>query len=95
MSRFDFFWHAESSHHDPRTRPAKCLSLDLPATTPWDRALELARAQGLPKGSPRCGCFEIQCDLGVYRADDGKRLDRPRAAVRLHTWEELDLEVVS
>ena len=36
--------------------------------------LEAAWAAGLPKGSARAGCFEIQCDDGIWTSSNGKRL---------------------
>lgn len=90
MSRFDFFWYAENNRVLPNTRPAKSVSVELPAGTPLDAALSAARSAGLPKGSPRTGCFEVQCDEGLWRCDDGKRLDRPTAQPHFTTWEDLE-----
>lgn len=57
--------------------------------------LATATAAGLPRGSSRSGCFEVQTDLGIFAHHDGAvrargfgRLDPARAV--FNTWEELD-----
>ena len=72
---YDFFHKTESSRGAHRT---VVYSFDFPTEDPQE-ALALARAAGLPKGSNRCGCFEIQSDLGIWSHKEDKplRWDRP------------------
>ena len=88
-ARFDFFWYAESNYHMPNTRPAKCVSMTLPLDITVADAIAIARKSGgLPKGSPRTGCFEVQNDAGIWRCEDGKRLDRANHAPVFTSWED-------
>lgn len=57
--------------------------------------LTAARAAGLPRGSSRSGCFEVQTDAGIFThhnpamAERGYgRLDPARAI--FNTWEQLE-----
>ena len=43
---------------------------------------------GLPKGSSRCGCFEIQTDAGIWSSSTGGRLSKANAS--FSTWEQLE-----
>lgn len=91
--RWDFFYRHESNRVHPKSRPAECLILDLPADTPLAEALQRAHAAGMPKGTHRSGCFEVQTDAGIYQQTDGNRIDltTPRRAAKTtyRTWEEM------
>lgn len=69
--RYDFFHKTESNcgRHQ-----VKIFTMILPTRSAAE-ALQLAYANGLPKGSFRCGCFEIQSDEGIYSHKEDKRLD--------------------
>lgn len=92
--RYDFFWRAENNRVDPRTQPAKCFSLELPTGTDIEEAIAAAREAGMPRGSHRCGCFEVQCERGVWAQVEGNRMDfttaRKAAKVQFLTWEEME-----
>jgi hypothetical protein len=72
---YDFFHKTESN---TGTHKVKTYRFDLD-TDDVEEALEMARELGLPKGSARCGCFEIQSDLGIWSHVNDKplRWDRP------------------
>ena len=92
--RHDFFFRAESNRVDPRTVPARTLSLELPRHTALADALTAALDAGMPKGSHRTGCFEVQTGQGIWQQTDGNRIDlttpRKAAKVEFTSWEELD-----
>lgn len=94
--RWDFFYRHESQLHNPKDVPAECITLDLPADLSLGDALEAARAAGMPKGSHRTGCFEVQNDLGIYSQIDYNRIDlsapAKAAKVVFKTWEQLEAE---
>jgi hypothetical protein len=73
--RYDFFHKTESNTGRHRV---KCFTFNI-ATDDPATALNEARLLGLPKGSARCGCFEIQSDLGIWSHNQDKplRFDRP------------------
>jgi hypothetical protein len=75
LMTYDFFHKTESNRGAHRT---KHFRFELPTEDPKE-ALEMAKTLGLPKGSNRCGCFEIQSDLGVWSHKEDKplRWDRP------------------
>lgn len=94
--RYDFFFRAESNRHDPKATPARSMTLDLPAGTTLADALVAARENGMPRGSHRTGCFEVQTDAGIYSQVDGNRIDlsTPKRAAKtsFKTWKQLDSE---
>lgn len=94
--KWDFLHRPESSTRDPRTNPCKPYRFELPDGTTLADALAHAYANGLPRGSARCGCIEVQNDLGIYSHRLGNRIDlstpRKAANVVFKTWEELERE---
>jgi len=90
---WQFFFRRESNRHHPKDRPAVCVQLNLPADTSLADALAAAYAAGMPRGSHRAGCFEVQCPTGIYQHVEGNRLDgAPATKVQFKTWDELDAE---
>lgn len=91
MGRWDFFFRAESNRRDPKSVPAHYISLVLPDDLPLAEALEAARKAGMPKGSHRTGCFEVQSPLGIYSHVANARIDlstpRKAAKVRFLSWD--------
>lgn len=75
LMSYDFFHKTESNRGAHRT---KHFQFELPTSDPKE-ALEMVKTLGLPKGSNRCGTFEIQSDLGVWSHKEDKplRFDRP------------------
>jgi len=102
--RFDFFFRAETNTTNLKgrtyqqywsEREAKCLMLDLDAETTLEEALDTARAHGMPKGSHRSACFQIQTDLGIYDSthEFGVRINPHRPETfTFKTWAELEAE---
>jgi hypothetical protein len=66
--------------------PIECLRL----------ALEFAWASGMPKGSHRSGCFQVQSAFGIWRQVEGNRFDcstpRKAAKIQFKTWDQLEQE---
>lgn len=90
MNVATFFHRPESNRVDPRTLPCRPFDLDVdcdPSRSILD-ILNDAWALGLPKGSARCGCIEIQTDAGIWSSTTGSRLNSRNAV--FHTWDELD-----
>lgn len=96
LSTYTFFWYRESNRVHPQSQPAWAINVQLPAGTPLADALAAAHAAGLPKGTHRSGCFEVQCDEGIWAQQDGNRIDlsTPRRAAKttFKTWEQLEAE---
>jgi hypothetical protein len=87
---WDFFYFTESNRIDPTAKPAVSISFEMDADLSAAEALQDAWAMGMPRGSNRTRCFEIQNSRGIFRCDDGKRLDRPTKPPVFKTWEELE-----
>ena len=102
--RFDFFFRAETSKASLKgmtyveywtERGSKMISVDLPADTTLAEAMIAGRAAGVPKGSHRSGCFQVQTDLGIYSSthEFGRRIDPNRPSTfTFSTWEQLEAE---
>ena len=99
--RYDFFYRTENKNFDPSN--TFYMILELPAGLTVGQALEMARDAGitapqrpLAKGSHRSGCFEVQCDRGVWQHVDSKKIDvstpRKAANVQWRTWEQIEAE---
>ena len=105
--RFDFFFRAETNTKNLKgktyrqfwtERGAYMISLGLPEDTTLADALAAARAEGMPKGSHRSGCFEVQSDLGIFQSthEFGTRIDPARACTFSYmTWAQLEAEELS
>lgn len=68
--RFDCFYYTETNRRpwaEQVERGAHYVSVEAPATSTLVEVLALATAAGLPKGSQRAGCFEVQSDLGSWQ----------------------------
>ncbi len=83
-----FFHRTESNRVDPRTQPAMPYDFDLPAELPAVELLAAAYALGLPRGSSRCGCFEIQTDSGIWTSTTGGRINQRNS--QFHTWDQIE-----
>jgi hypothetical protein len=59
-------------------------------------ALETAYSMGLPKGSHRSGCFQVQSEFGIWSQKNEKRIDlstdKKAALVSFKTWEQMEQE---
>ena len=92
--RFDFFFFAETSRRsweDQVSLGAKSISLTLPSGTPLEDALQFAMESGMPKGSSRSACFEVQTDTGIHQRKDGKGWGRLTPAnSEFVTWDQLE-----
>jgi hypothetical protein len=92
MAAFDFFWFKETNTrtwNDQVSRGAESLRLELPAETDLTEALEAARAAGMPKGSARSACFEIQTDAGIW--SHGRRFGRlTQGNATFITWDAME-----
>jgi hypothetical protein len=95
-----FFYRSESnrrSWEEQSQRPAFYVTLELSANLGFDALLQAALASGMPRGSSRSGCFEVQTDNGIWchqdpavRARGYGRLSQATAIFK--TWEELERE---
>lgn len=85
-----FFHRPESNRVDPSERPSRVFEfpIDCDPSRSISDILTDAWAMGLPKGSHRAGCFEIQTDDGIWQSSNGKRLNSKNAS--FHTWNELE-----
>lgn len=99
--RFDFFDRPEGKNFDPDAE--RYLLLDLPfsledfSAQPWIDILRVALTtawkSGLSKGSFRSGCYQVQCDAGIFSHKNAKRIDLDKLhMVTFKTWEQLDAE---
>lgn len=93
---WDFFFRAESNRVDPRSLPAFSITLELAANMNLEDALAAARAAGMPKGSYRTGCFEVQNDLGIWEHATASKIDlstpRKAAKVSFRTWDQVEAD---
>ncbi len=83
---WDAYWSA---------RPASAVTVELFAGYTIDEALDAARNLGLfGTGSNRSGCFEVQCDRGIWTHVRGYRnLGKAKAAdIVFKTWDEMEAE---
>lgn len=94
--RWDFFYRPESHRVHPSELTPYCYQFELPADTTLADALKYAHANGMPRGSARGGCFEVQNDLGIHWHRDYQRIDlstpKRAANVIFKTWEQLEQE---
>jgi hypothetical protein len=95
--RWDFFWYPETNARpwaEQVERGANRMAMLLPNNTDIKDALAMARANGMPKGSQRSGCFEVQNDNGIWQREGAGRMDfstpRKAAKVRFTSWDELE-----
>jgi hypothetical protein len=63
---------------------------EVPAGSDLPTILSTGYGQGLPKGSGRAGCVELQTDEGIWSSPTNSRLN-PATAI-FKTWEELEQE---
>lgn len=76
-SEIQFFHRRESNKHDPKTVPCVPYCWETPHelhTAPIAELMEFAYSNGLPKGSTRCGCVEVQTDAGIWSSHHGGRI---------------------
>jgi len=78
LVRWDFF-HRTENRRGPKPIDAPgghpCYSVDLDRDLTLAQALEQAYAAGVPRGSHRAGCFEVQSAKGIWTSPNGKRID--------------------
>ena len=76
---FDAYWEAKGAYQ---------MALDLPEDIELGDAIEAAKAAGMPKGSMRSGCFEIQTPTGIWSHINERRIDvaKPNKIV-FQPWE--------
>lgn len=98
--KHQFFYRSENSHREWAEwsqRPAYSLELDLPAGTPFEGLISAALKAGMPVGTGRSGCFEIQTDDGIYQHRSSKVRERGYGKLRpgtviFRTWEQIEIE---
>lgn len=93
QGRWDFFFRRETNHRpwaEQVKRPASVVTVVLPHATTIEDAILAARAAGMPKGSSRSGCFEIQNDMGIWSSKTGGRINPKTASFK--TWEQIEEE---
>ncbi len=94
MSRFDFIMRREGKNFDPEA--IYDFSLALPAETTLADALTAAWAAGMSKGSQRSGCFQVQCDAGVWDHKNQKAIRLNRLAdAPFRSWEAIEAAEVA
>lgn len=88
--RWTFFHRRESNLHDVRSKPCVPYELELDPGATLEDALEAAYEDGMPHGSSRAGCVEIQNDLGIYTQIHSMRIDpsKPQDVI-FKTWQQL------
>lgn len=100
---WDFYFHHEvnaAARKRGVTKPsqlnADCFSVMLPADTDIADAVETAIYFGMPIGSNRSGCYQVQSDAGIWEQVDGNRMDfstpRKAAKVEFKSWEQMEAE---
>jgi hypothetical protein len=103
-TRWTFIARAEGKNFDPEDHVYFDFSDEEIGVTSEDiiadpatallAALDAAKALGLPKGSHRSGCFQVQCEHGIFSEAKGVRFN-PKFPERItfNTWEQLELMV--
>ncbi len=89
--RWTFFHRRESNSKNMRAQPCVPYEWELGSGLTLADALLFAYEEGLPRGSARGGCVEIQNDLGIYTTKSGRKFDlekRPED-VMFKTWQQL------
>lgn len=89
-TRADLFHHTEKRNFDREAFADRTFSITVPADASLAAILAAAYAAGMPKGSARAGCYEVQTDAGVWTSPTRSRLNPSTAAFR--TWAALDAE---
>lgn len=89
-TRADLFHHTEKTNFSKDADADRTYSIAVPATASLADILAAAYAQGMPKGSARAGCYEVQTDAGVWSSPTRGRLN-PRTAI-FKTWDQLEAE---
>jgi hypothetical protein len=102
--RFDFFYRAEGKNFSRDDERYLICEVDVDSGDfqgeGWmpkvlTLALEEAYANGMSKGSYRSGCFQIQCDLGIFNHVTQNKIDPQKPQlVTFKTWEQFDQESV-
>jgi hypothetical protein len=87
--RVDWFHRTESTKFY-NERPAQAFQVVVAKGASLAEILAAGYAAGLPKGSARGGCFELQTDDGIWSSPTGGRMN-PKTAI-FKTWDELDAE---
>lgn len=80
-----YFHRTESP--TPRT---KVYVADVPEGASLAELLDLAYASGMPRGSHRRGCFEIQTDDGIWMHPGEKNMRCGGGVFK--TWDQFELE---
>lgn len=88
--RVDWFHRPDGKSFSKATTPAKVFEVTVPAGTSLPTILATGYGQGIPKGSGRGGCFELQTDEGIWSSPTNSRLN-PSTAI-FKTWEQLEQE---
>lgn len=87
--KVDWFHKTESRHFDPN-QAGTPYQFEAPEEATLEEILDLGYELGIPKGSARAGCFEIQTDKGIWQSHNGGRMDPARATFK--SWEQLEAE---
>ncbi len=94
MEIWTFFFRHESNTHHPKSVPAVYIGVQVPPLATLEAGLALARAEGMPRGTHRTGCFEVQTPHGIHQHVEENRIDLTtpgkRAKVVFKSWEELE-----
>ena len=105
--RADFFMYREGKSFkrwEDGGEPETCYTLDVPEVTPEEveeegaaevvsRLLGMAWEGGMPKGSQRTGCFQIQTDVGIFSSTTRGRFNPAKPdTIVFKTWEQVEAE---
>lgn len=90
--RYDFFIRTETnrrSWEDQVKRPANIFTFEIEGEHDVDELIALAISMGMPKGSSRSACFEIQSDEGIFSRIDGRSYGRlTNRNSEFNSWDE-------
>ena len=73
-TRADLFHHTEKRRFDREAFADRTFPITVPADASLADILGAAYALGMPKGSARGGCYEVQTDAGVWSSPARSRL---------------------
>lgn len=93
--RWDFFFRSEGQNfHEkwfgPKPRPAYFIQVLMPRDSSIEDAWKEALRLGMPQGSNRSGCHEVQNDTHVWKSVKNNRINiKTLNNVVCKTWDEL------
>lgn len=92
--RFDIYYLTENNRVDPRSLPAKCVTVEAASDIDVnDLIRDMINRKVIAKGSGRCGVTEVQSDAGIYQRVGGNGHARGKSSRwDFKSWDDLEAE---